>query len=88
MKSLDGLSEEAKIAYQAFRDMSNSKSAHFNCLEAIEAIHEFGGVPSLTENLELENLLANHDKNVLAFKTAMAAVTDRDEKKTLVQLMS
>jgi hypothetical protein len=33
-------------------------------------------------------LLANHDKNVLAFKTAMAAVTDRDEKKTLVQLMS
>jgi hypothetical protein len=88
MISLDGLSEEAKIAYQAFRDMSNSKSAHFNCLEAIEAIHEFGGVPSLAENLELKKLLANHDKNVLAFKTAMAAVTDRDEKKTLVQLMS
>jgi hypothetical protein len=88
MKSLDGLSEEAKIAYQAFCDMSNSKSAHFNCLKAIEAIHEFGGVPSLAENLELKKLLANHDKNVLAFKTAMAAVTNRDEKKALVQLMS
>ena len=88
MQSLDGLSEEAKIAYQAFFDMSNSKTAHFSCLEAIEAIYESGGVPSIAENLELEKLLANHDKNVLAFKTAMAAVTDSDEKQTLVQLMS
>jgi len=88
MKSLDGLSEEAKIAYRAFRDMSNSKSAHFNCLEAIESIYESGGVPSLAENLELKKLLANHDKNVLAFKTAMAAVTDGDERKSLLQLMS
>jgi hypothetical protein len=75
MISLDGLSEEAKIAYQAFRDMSNSKSAHINCLEAIETIYESGGVPSLAENLELKKLLANHDKNVLAFKTAMAATS-------------
>jgi hypothetical protein len=88
MKSLGGLSEEAKIAYQAFRDMSNSKSAHFYCLEAIETIYESGGVPSLAENLELKKLLANHDKNVLAFKTAMAAVTDGDERKSLLQLMS
>ena len=88
MKSLDSLSEEAKIAYQSFRDMSNSKSAHFYCLEAIETIYESGGVPSLAENLELKKLLANHDKNVLAFKTAMAAVTDSDEKITLIQLMS
>jgi hypothetical protein len=88
MQSVDGLSEDAKIAYQAFLDMSNSKTAHFNCLEAIETIYESGGVPSIAENLELEKLLANHDKNVLAFTTAMAAVTDSDEKITLVQLMS
>jgi len=88
MQSLDGLSEEAKIAYQAFLDMSDSKTAHFNCLEAIEKIYESGGVPSIAENLELEKLLANHDKNVFAFKTAMAAVTDSDEKQTLVQLIS
>jgi hypothetical protein len=88
MPSVDGLSEEAKIAYQAFLDMSNSKAAHFSCLEAIESVYELGGVPSITENLELEKLLANHDKNVLAFKTAMDAVTDRDEKKTLIQLIS
>jgi hypothetical protein len=88
MQSVDGLSEEAKIAYQAFLDMSNSKTAHFNCLETIETIYDSGGVPGIAENLELEKLLANHDKNVLAFTTAMAAVTDNDEKQTLVQLMS
>ncbi|MCZ6669279.1 MAG: hypothetical protein O6932_11500 [Gammaproteobacteria bacterium] len=88
MQSVDGLSEQAKIAYQAFLDMSNSKTAHFNCLEAIETIYESGGVPGVAENLELEKLLANHDKNVLAFTTAMAAVTDSDEKMALVQLMS
>ena len=81
MQSVDDLSEEAKIAYQAFLDMSNSKAAHFNCLEAIETIYESGGVLSISENLELEKLLAIHDKNVLAFKTAMDAVTNGDEKK-------
>ena len=88
MQPVDGLSEEAQIAYQAFLDMSHSKTAHFNCLKAIESKYESGGVPSIAENLELEKLLADHDKNVLAFKTAMAAVTDSDESKTLIQLMS
>ena len=88
MQSIDGLSEEAKIAYQAFLDMGNSKAAHFNCLEAIETIYESGGVPSIAENLELKKLLAYHDKNVLAFKTAMDAVTNSDEKKTVIQLIS
>ena len=88
MQPVDGLSEEAKIAYQAFLDMSDSKAAHFNCLKAIESIYESGGAPSIAENLELEKLLADHDKNVLAFKTAMAAVTGSDEIKTLIQLMS
>ena len=88
MQSVDGLSEEAKIAYRAFLDMSNSKEAHFSCLEAIETIYESGGVPSIAEDLELKKLLAYHDKNVLAFKTAMDAVTDSDEKKALIQLIS
>ena len=88
MQPVDGLSKEAKIAYQAFLDMSNSKAAHLNCLKAIKNKYESGGVPGIAENLELEKLLASHDKNVMAFKTAMAAVTDVDEKNTLVQLMS
>ena len=88
MSSADELSEAAQIAYRAFIDMSNSKEAYFNRLAALDAIYEAGGAPSLAENLELEKLLANHDKNVLAFKTAMVAVTDDVEKKRLLQLMS
>jgi hypothetical protein len=88
MQSVDELSEAAQIAYQAFLDMSASKSAHFSCLEATNSAYEAGGVPSVAENLELEKLLTNHDKNVLAFQTAMDAVTDSDEMKNLLRFMS
>jgi hypothetical protein len=88
MPSIDDLSDNAKLAYQAFLDMSNSKALHFACLQAIESTYEAGGVPGIAENLELQKLLANHDKNVLAFKTAMAAVTDDAEKQQLIELMS
>ena len=88
MPSIDYLGENAKLAYQAFLDMSNSKALHFACLQAIESSYEAGGVPGIAENLELEKLLANHDKNVMAFKTAMAAVTDDAEKRLLIELMS
>jgi hypothetical protein len=68
--------------------MSASKSAHFSCLEAIDGIYEAGGAPSAEESAELEKLLSNHDRNVLAFKTAMDAVNDDDEMKKLIALMS
>ena len=60
--------------------MKASKAAHFSCLETIETKYQAGGAPSLAENLELEKLLAVHDRNVLAFQTAMAAVTDADAR--------
>ncbi len=88
MQSEDEFSEAAQIAYQAFLDMSASKSAHFSCLEVTDSIYEAGGVPSITEKLELERLLDNHDKNVLAFKTAIGAVIDSDELENLLRLMS
>jgi hypothetical protein len=88
MPTADNLSDNAKLAHQAFLDMSNSKAAHFSCLEVIESTYESGGVPSISEKLELEKLLSVHDKNVLAFKTTMAAVTDDAEKLALIQLMS
>ncbi len=88
MHSVDGLSEAAKIAYQAFLDMSDSKTAHFDYLKSIDTKYESGGAPSSEESRQLERLLALHDKNVLAFKTAMAAVTDGNERETLVRLMS
>ncbi len=88
MQSIDALSETGKIAYQAFLDMSKSKAAHFDYLVAIEEKYKTGGAPSTDENSELERLLAHHDKNVLAFRTAMDAVTDGDERETLFQLFS
>lgn len=88
MQSMDDLSEAAKIAYQAFIDMNHSKTAHFSYLEAIESKYQSGGVPGIAEKLELERLLASHDKNVLSFKTAMTAITDDAEKLKLIQLVS
>ena len=88
MTSLDNLSETAKIAHQAFIDMSDSKKKHFDCLQSLEAKYQSGGAPSHAENMELEKLLSIHDKNVAAFTTAMAAVTDEEEKKLLIQLIS
>lgn len=82
------MSEEAKIAYRAFLDMKDSKAAHFACLQAIDKKYENGGVPGPAENRELENLLATHDNNVLAFKTALDRITDSDEKTRLVQMLS
>jgi len=88
MQSIDDLSDESKMAYQAFLDMSNSKTAHFTCLEAHQAIYEFGEMPGIADKLELEKLLSYHDKNVLAFNTAMAGVTDSKEKQILIQLLT
>jgi len=88
MQNLNDLSEEARIAYQAFLDMKDSKTAHFACLQAIDKKYENGGVPGPEENREMEKLLATHDRNVLAFKTALEGITDGDEKARLLQLLS
>ena len=87
-QSPDELSEAAQVAWQAFVDMQRSKSAHFTLLQAITSARESGDVPGPADNLELEKRLAEHDRNVLAFTTAMAAVTDDDEIQALVRLMS
>ena len=86
--SPENLGSEAQIAWRAFLDMKASKAAHFGLLEEIETRYQSGGAPSLAENLQLEKLLAEHDRNVLAFQTAMTAVSDADELRALVDLMS
>ncbi len=88
MAEIDDLSEAGKIAWQAFVDMRDSKHAHYDYLQAIENKYQSGGVPGPDETRKLEKLLADHDRNVLAFTTAMADVTDSDEMATLVRLMS
>ncbi len=84
---IEELSEEAKVAYQAFVDMSKSKEAYFSYLQDIDTKYKDGGGPSIAENLQLEKLLNKHDKNVLAFNTAMTAVEDIDSRNALIKLL-
>lgn len=84
---IEELSEEAKVAYQAFVDMSKSKEAYFSYLQDIDTKYKDGGGPSIAENLQLEKLLNEHDKNVLAFNTAMTAVEDIDSRNALIKLL-
>ena len=88
MSTSDDLSAAGRIAHQAFLDMGESKQKHFACLENLEEKYKSGGVPSIRENLELEKLLSIHDKNVAAFKTAMTGITDSEERKKLIELIS
>ena len=85
MRPIESLSEEARIAYEAFLDMSKSKAEHFANMEALEFKYQSGGAPSLGEKLELDKLLKRHDANVQAFKIAMAAVDDADDKRALIE---
>ncbi|MEQ8288336.1 MAG: hypothetical protein RIB78_01300 [Gammaproteobacteria bacterium] len=82
------LSEEARVAYQAFQDMSKSKDRYFGFLQELDVKYKNGGAPGIAENLQLEKLLKEHDKNVLAFNTAMAAVEDHDARLQLIKMMS
>ena len=86
--SVDDLTKEAKIAYQAFQDMSISKQAYFHFLQDIDMKYKQGGSASIAENLQLEKLLGVHDKNVIAFNTAMTVVENIDARHALIKMMS
>ena len=86
--TVDDLSVEAKVAYQAFQDMGNSKRAYFGFLQEIDIKYKSSGAPSIVENLQLEKLLGVHDKNVVGFKNAMAMVEGVDARNALIKLMS
>ena len=86
--TIEDLSEEARIAYQAFQDMSKSKETYFNLLQELDVKYKSGGAPSIAENLQLEKLLSAHDKNVVAFNTAMSIIEDVESRNALIKLMS
>lgn len=88
MTTPENLSEQGKLAYQSFLDMTQSKDQHFSFLADLETKYESGGAPSDDENQELQQLLDVHDKNVKAFKTAFSALTDAAEKQAVIALMS
>lgn len=82
------LTEEARVAYRAFQDMSQSKQVYFSYLQELDEKYRTGGAPGIAENLQLEKLLKQHDKNVAAFNTAMSAVEDHDARLQLIKMMS
>ena len=86
--SAEELSEEAKIAYQAYLDMGQSKHGYFTFLQEIDIKYKNGGAPSSEETRQLEELLKAHDKNVAAFNTAMGAINDPEARIALIKLMS
>ena len=88
MNKPEDLGESGRVAWQAFLDMRRSKDEHFGYLEALEARYQSGGAPGIAEKLELEKRLAEHDRNVLAFKTAMSRIDDARERELLLRLMS
>ena len=82
------LTEEASIAYQAFQEMRKSKQTYFSFLQVIDVKYKSGGEASSAETEELAKLLAEHDKNVTMFNTAMTAIEDFDARTALIKLMS
>jgi len=86
--TIDELTEEAKIAYQAFQEMGKSKHSYFTFLQEIDVKYKSGGAASIAENLQLEKLLGVHDKNVIAFNAAMTAVEGVDARNALIKMMS
>ncbi len=86
--STQALTDEARIALQAFQDMRKSKQAYFTFLQDIDTKYKSGGAASIAEKLQLEKLLSAHDTNVVAFNAAMQAVEDVDVKNALIKLMS
>ncbi|MFT5396180.1 MAG: transketolase [Gammaproteobacteria bacterium] len=86
--SVDDLTKEAKVAYQVFQDMGVSKEAYFHFLQDIDIKYKQGGAASIAENLQLEKLLGVHDKNVIAFNTAMSAVEGVEARNALIKVMS
>ena len=60
---------EALPAWQAYREMGESKRQHFELLSELNERREQSGTPpTLSESLRLEELLKQHDHKVKAFR--------------------
>lgn len=58
-------------AWQAYTAMIGSKERHFAYLQALEEKYSRYGAPSPAEQAERQQLLAEHDRCVSAFRTAL-----------------
>lgn len=79
---------QAEAAWQAWVEMGQSKRLYFNFLRELDEKYDRGDSPSIAENLKMEKLLAEHDRNVKRFNRAMGAVSDPDEREVLMKKLS
>ena len=66
---VDNIPDGARSAWDAYLAMEKSKQAHFNALEALETKYQAGGNRTLAEEMKLQNLLAQHNHRVQAFRS-------------------
>lgn len=67
--------------------MIQSKAAHFELLETCTRKREEGVVPSLVEELALEQRLAEHNHAVAAFKAAISALRESTHSEAMQALL-
>ncbi len=78
MTELAPLPDPALPAWRAYEAMLKTKEAHFSFLEALETKYRDGGRRTLAEGRRLEQLLAEHDAQVRAFRQSVAALQQED----------
>ena len=78
MTELDPLPDVALPAWQAYEAMLKTKDAHFSFLEELETKYRNGGRRTFAEGRRLEQLLAEHDAQVRAFRQSVVALQQED----------
>lgn len=83
---VDMMPTEAEPAWNAYLAMDKSKQAHFNLLERLEKKYHDGGMRTLSEQAELESLLAEHSERVQHFRrlTKVLQTTDLAAHQALI----
>ena len=84
----DSLSPVAEDAWQAYQAMGRTKRIYFGFLTELDQKYDKNQSPSIAENLKMEELLADHDKNVKLFNEAMEKVTEPTDREQLMLKLS
>jgi len=88
MSNNDLLPKEAQKAWDAYQAMGLSKQSYFGFLQELDKKYKEGGLPSIAENLRLEELLKVHDAKVAAFNEAMQAIESKDSRELLLKKLT
>ncbi len=84
------LPQAALPAWHAFKAMEQSKRRYFSYLEKLERKYEDGGMRRLTEEVQLDTLLKEHDHQVAEFGKSVKSLGAEDPlaQKALIAQMT